>query len=85
MRASLVSFLVSGLLVVGSIVQANTQTVAEAEALPKLGEMVAFLWRNCPAPTGKPPQAAVAGAPVFDVKPGDFALIPDPSPVIFIT
>ena len=56
---------------------AGTQTVAlaEAGALPKLKEMVDLLWRSCPAPTGKPPQAAAAGAAAFDVKPGDFALI----------
>lgn len=55
----------------------GTQTVAlaEASALPKLGEMVDFLWRNCPAPTGRPPRAAAAGTPAFDVKPSDFALI----------
>jgi len=57
--------------------QVGTQTVAlaEADALPKLGEMVDFLWRNYPAPTGKPPQAAEAGVPAFDVSPGDFALV----------
>jgi hypothetical protein len=56
---------------------AGTQIVAlaEADALPKLRELVDSLWRSCPAPTGKPPQVAVAGAPAFDVKPGDFALL----------
>jgi len=57
----------------------QTVTLAEADALPKLGEMVDRLWRSCPAPTGKPPQAAVAGVPALDVKPGDFALIKPPA------
>jgi len=49
--------------------QVGTRTVAlaEADTLPKLGEMVDCLWRNCPAPTGKPPQAAATSAPALTV------------------